>query len=331
MAIPGIPNSYKGRNYRSLLETRWAIMFEKFGWQSEYEPFELNGWIPDFILIGKRHSVLVEVKPFTHIEQYDDALAKIDTATSGTDYEYSDILLLGVNPGTPCRTWQQSISLGWMVESFDDGYACAQARLWMWNPSGSEFYFCLGSDEHGFYDRMHNVDPYESDCLSFEYFKAMWADAGSKTQWKAPSFASKAAASQAEARRRIALPQRKAPAAMPMLEVDASPMLEVDAPPMLPRAFKGDGLKMRMVMKELHRLNRGLALMSLDESQQITCEGDAIVATFNDESMFSSRLATYETLFRDIGMRLFKRPLKIEVRFSCCTNQQSSTIKGDNK
>ena len=188
MAIPGIPNSYKGRNYRSLLETRWAIMFEKLGWQAEYEPFELNGWIPDFILIGKEKSVLVEVKPFTHLEQYDSALEKIDKATKGTDYEYSDILLLGVNPGDFCEIWNQSISLGWLLEWAGDGWACAQARIWMWNPHGSEIYFGLGSDQHTFQDRMHDVDPYENDVLDSEMFKEMWADAGSQTQWKASSY-----------------------------------------------------------------------------------------------------------------------------------------------
>lgn len=320
MAIPGIPNSYKSRNYRSLLETRWAIMFEKLGWQAEYEPFELNGWIPDFILIGKHKSLLVEVKPFTHLEQYNSAIAKIESAVSGTDYECSETLLLGVNPVKKCEYWPQFVAIGWIGEYDDDSKHRWYAEAMTYQLSDSEF--CLASSEGGYGDRIHGgnfkncwIGP---DHISIEIAN-LWADAGSQTQWKAPSFVSKAAASQAEARRRFALPPRKAPDAQPVLEVDASPI--VTLPPLLPKAFKGDGLKMRMIMKELHRLNRGLALVSLDAAQQVACEGDVIVATFDEVSQFSSRLAGFGILFQQIGMRLFKRPLKIEVQFSHCTNR----------
>ena len=74
-------------------------------------------------------------------------------------------------------------------------------------------------------------------------------------------------------------------------------------------------------MKELDRLNCGLVLISLDEAQQVTCEGDVIATTFDEVSLFSSRLAKSQGLFHGIGMRLFKRPLKVEVQFSHCTNR----------
>lgn len=58
-----IPTVYKGVHMRSRLEARWAAFFDLCGWQWEYEPFDLNGWIPDFMLRGAKTNTLVEVKP----------------------------------------------------------------------------------------------------------------------------------------------------------------------------------------------------------------------------------------------------------------------------
>lgn len=56
-------------------------MFDLLGWQWEYEPLDLDGYIPDFVL---EHTLLVEVKPLLWRGQEpsaDDVLSKI-TATS---------------------------------------------------------------------------------------------------------------------------------------------------------------------------------------------------------------------------------------------------------
>lgn len=59
----GIPTEYNGVRFRSRLEARWAAMFDLFDWQWEYEPLDLEGYIPDFLL--KFHvPLLVEVKPW---------------------------------------------------------------------------------------------------------------------------------------------------------------------------------------------------------------------------------------------------------------------------
>src|SRR4051812_23407737 len=59
---PGIPTCYRGVQYRSRLEAKWAAFFDLLGWPYQYEPFDLDGWVPDFVLLGK-DPVLVEVKP----------------------------------------------------------------------------------------------------------------------------------------------------------------------------------------------------------------------------------------------------------------------------
>jgi hypothetical protein len=57
----GIPTLYNGIQFRSRLEAKWAAMFDLLGWKYEYEPYDLPGWIPDFLL----GNTLVEIKPTT--------------------------------------------------------------------------------------------------------------------------------------------------------------------------------------------------------------------------------------------------------------------------
>jgi hypothetical protein len=72
---------YKGIRFRSRLEAKWAWMFDQFGWPWEYEPFELNNYIPDFIIPFKfGGDMLIEVKPIVNHEResYSAAIAKIE-------------------------------------------------------------------------------------------------------------------------------------------------------------------------------------------------------------------------------------------------------------
>lgn len=55
----GIPTRYAGIQFRSRAEARWAAFFDSLGWHWEYEPLDLDGYIPDFVLGGR---CIVEVK-----------------------------------------------------------------------------------------------------------------------------------------------------------------------------------------------------------------------------------------------------------------------------
>lgn len=57
-----IETRYQGYRFRSRLEARWAAFFDQLGWRWEYEPYDENGWIPDFLILGVK-PLLVEVKP----------------------------------------------------------------------------------------------------------------------------------------------------------------------------------------------------------------------------------------------------------------------------
>lgn len=65
MPVSGVPTVYKSIRFRSRLEARWACFFDMIGWKWLYEPFDLKGYIPDFIVQFKRSRLLVEVKPLT--------------------------------------------------------------------------------------------------------------------------------------------------------------------------------------------------------------------------------------------------------------------------
>ena len=73
------PTIYSRVAFRSRLEARWAAFFDlaKLKWQ--YEPYDLNGWTPDFLLTIPcshsecfvKHDLLIEVKPFSSIAQFE--------------------------------------------------------------------------------------------------------------------------------------------------------------------------------------------------------------------------------------------------------------------
>lgn len=54
--MKAIKTKFNGIIYRSRLEATWAAFFKNLEWNFEYEPYDLNGWIPDFIILGKKRS-----------------------------------------------------------------------------------------------------------------------------------------------------------------------------------------------------------------------------------------------------------------------------------
>jgi hypothetical protein len=61
--VAAITTVYQEIRFRSRLEATWAAFFDLVGWHWTYEPFDLDGYIPDFTLNFAK-PLLVEVKPF---------------------------------------------------------------------------------------------------------------------------------------------------------------------------------------------------------------------------------------------------------------------------
>ena len=94
------PIKIDGIQFRSKLEGRWYLFMKRLGWHIEYEPDikGLNGWIPDFLIIGKEHKILVDVKPIDRAKEWDTHPDHDKILNSGIkklhDYE---LLIVGTN------------------------------------------------------------------------------------------------------------------------------------------------------------------------------------------------------------------------------------------
>lgn len=90
-----IPTMYCGIEYRSRLEARWASFFRGIGWEYTYEPFDGNGYIPDFLIHGER-PLLVEVKPAATKADYEAPIVKVEHGL--INVWNGDVLIVGADP-----------------------------------------------------------------------------------------------------------------------------------------------------------------------------------------------------------------------------------------
>ncbi len=116
-----IPTLYRGVQFRSRLEAKWAAFFDAMGWPWQYEPFDLAGWIPDF-LIGDR--LVAEVKPVTLcppeiVREIDEALPVERDEFDACEMGQREPIILGcVVPAAPIGQWgfksELGVPIGWL-------------------------------------------------------------------------------------------------------------------------------------------------------------------------------------------------------------------------
>jgi hypothetical protein len=193
--MKAIPTLYKGRQYRSRLEARWAVFFDLLGWNTEYEPVDFTGWIPDFV-ITEAETVYVEVKAISRLPPDTHLTDEIDN--SGCDKE---VLIVGET--VPIR----GDLIGWLRQDLSDvtgsdkpywTWAGAAFGIWVGSetniergriPKGNRdriFGFC--HDEQSFIDRITGFyDGGSRGCCGdsdLARFRELWATAGNEVQWK---------------------------------------------------------------------------------------------------------------------------------------------------
>jgi DNA polymerase III subunit gamma/tau len=76
------------------------------------------------------------------------------------------------------------------------------------------------------------------------------------------------------------------------------------------------GREVEAILKEVQKMNRGLVLTALEDAQGLEFRDGVLTATFGNDDVLAKRVRDSSQLFREIGQRLFGRPLNLEVRLS---------------
>lgn len=173
--IAAIETDYRGVTFRSRLEAKWAAFFDLMGWPWQYEPLDLKGYIPDFILTLPHAPVLVEVKPALYLRDLFQYEEKIEQ--SGWDKES---LLVGTQPFPGI----DSVSLGLLDERDEQhGHWWAEAIVEKCLHCQKDSFFHGEGRYHcrvkGCYDGDHYLNP--SD---FNLVMNLFAEAARQVRWK---------------------------------------------------------------------------------------------------------------------------------------------------
>jgi hypothetical protein len=169
------PTTYRGTEFRSRLEARWAAFFDLLAWRWEYEPFDMYGWVPDFTVTGAgNNTLLVEVKPFILTSESHDSPeireieTKINRALLGSEWES---LLVGAYPfiwtGDTFFGPMDALCCGMVCDR--RSFAAFVGNLW----GGYRLVTHDGTNELDIRD-MSEVDD----------LRLLWAEAGNVTRWR---------------------------------------------------------------------------------------------------------------------------------------------------
>jgi hypothetical protein len=181
----GIPTMYRGTQFRSRLEARWAAFFDEVGWSWKYEPIDLAGYIPDFIL-DFFEPMLVEVKPILGLDALDDdnplaaeALEKIKRSEWKGSF-----LLVGVQPFEAKASWPFSSIIG-----MDGNYHDASPDGDNWGYGWGRLLVCPRCDciawDAWYGPLCRRCGAWKSDLVWGVHRTAeRWARAQNRTQWR---------------------------------------------------------------------------------------------------------------------------------------------------
>lgn len=175
--INGIKTLYRGIQMRSRTEAKWAAMFDELGWGWQYEPEDLAGYIPDFILRFDEAPLLVEVKSDAHtIEALAEYARKVELA--GWNHE-AMIVASGV---WNARDAQPIV--GWFGERVPRG----EDLEWLWGEA--RLFRCLScgkisvlSGAGNWRCRICGEGEGNEHVGALEGIEKLWANATNAVQW----------------------------------------------------------------------------------------------------------------------------------------------------
>lgn len=211
--VKAIPTIYKSIRFRSRLEAKWAAFFDLAGWRWEYEPEDLDGWIPDFAIIGRDSVTLVEVKPI-----YWPAGQWPEAAMRGVDRDMIDkplrhtkreTLILGTSLPPNGSNYVFGVPLGLIAnEPWDQGYNRLDgACLFQGNGRPLDF-----AANYGWY-KYRVGGEYDGDghlhAVNAGKVNALWAEASNTVQWQPPNKPSMTSAETEAAVQKLYQPRRR--------------------------------------------------------------------------------------------------------------------------
>ena len=199
MSISAIPTiGPKSIQFRSRLEAQWAYMFEEFKWKWEYEPIDLLGYIPDFIIDFPKHKILVEIKPETviprdpasdcpptwkvHIDKIIKSGWEGDFLILGASYDFytDDWMLVGIGGYI---LDQESLNSFYNDEQYYLDSIHIRKYKDVWQMGGNVRKFDIGWCQN---DNDNETNYYwkHSDNDTLEAFETVWVNAKNAVQWK---------------------------------------------------------------------------------------------------------------------------------------------------
>lgn len=185
-----ITTTYNGIEYRSRLEARYAAFFNALGWRFTYEPFDADGYIPDFVIHGDA-PLLVEVKPAITTDEFKAPIAKL---TNGLTRHWThDILIVGASPLPLLPAFAQDSQplaglLGEPEHGWDDG---AAVLGWRWQPG--HWITCLNCSSTAIYHPEMSFTSRPCGCYEGDHYLGdisertisdAWAMACNDVKWR---------------------------------------------------------------------------------------------------------------------------------------------------
>jgi hypothetical protein len=76
------------------------------------------------------------------------------------------------------------------------------------------------------------------------------------------------------------------------------------------------GREVEAILKEIQKMNRGLVLTALEDAQGLEYRDGVLAVTFGNDNVLARRVRDSGQFFREIGERLFGKPVNLEVRIS---------------
>jgi hypothetical protein len=172
-----IATTYQGIRFRSRLEAKWAAWFDAVGWPWVYEPIDLAGYIPDFVLPFPAGPVLVEVKPCFALSDRiaQDAIARIDASAWPQEALLIGAALFGDDDAVSC---------GWLGEVVP-----GRKRLWFDDAPLFDCPYCQRiTFRHGtnsYHCRRCGMNDHSAATLPHARVRDAWAMATNRVQWAA--------------------------------------------------------------------------------------------------------------------------------------------------